>query len=229
MATARLFYFVGDHYGFENLRRRRLKLSFSDKVNDLFELRPFDFGADEEGRRLRRAWGGAIKEHARSQGFVSFSETWSVPTMWAHYASNHAGICLGFDVPACLAEKINYVGQLRPLDQRVLTDKEYNREMVNFAKSTKSNHWAYEQEWRCWFSLNDQERRAKSQNSDELFFADFCNDLILREVIFGCRSKLSTTQIKPHVRPSDNVKFSTVRPSFRNFEMVEQKSSVRQK
>lgn len=229
MGTVRVYHFIGDEYGRENLRNRRLKLSFSDKVNDLFELRPFDFGVGHEAQRLRRAWGQAIKKHARFQGFISFSETWSVPTMWAHYANNHAGICLGFDVPAKRAERIDYRSELRPLDRRVLSDVVYNREMVKFARSTKSNHWAYEKEWRCWFSLCDAEKKAKSQNPDELIFADFCQDLTLKEVIFGCRSELSTRKIQSLLSQSDEVTFSTARPSFRKFEMVRQKDKRLQK
>jgi hypothetical protein len=231
----RLYHFVNDEFGLKNIRKRRLKLAFPDSVNDLFELRPFDFGEGSEGRSLRTAWGKAIGELSKSQGFISFSDSWSVPTMWAHYAHNHKGVCLGFDLPIYqdaatkLGDKIGYVGELIEMDKRILTDTEYNQGMQDIAKRTKSIHWEYEQEWRYWFSLNDSEKQNKMDNLLITFFADFDNNLVLREVILGARSECSTKNIRDLLKPSDDVKFTTARPSFRSFAMVPQLLKSKQK
>lgn len=145
--TIRLYHFVNDQFGCENLIKRRLKVSFSNEVNDLFEMKPFNFGGKIEAQKLRSAWNIAIRKHSTEQGFISFTEDWSTPTMWAHYADNHKGICLGFDLPiydphgTSYADKIEYVDDLVPLDERVTTDRDYNKIMVKIARSTKSAHW----------------------------------------------------------------------------------------
>ena len=227
--TVRLFHFICDENGLKNIKERHLKLSFSNLVNDLFELRPFDFGEGKEGRQLRRAWGGAIDKHSTTQGFISFSKSWSVPTMWGYYADNHRGICLGFDVPADLAQKIKYKKKLRPMDSRVLEDEQYKNEMVAYAAKTKSRHWKYEDEWRVWSDLNKQERKQRDTKPDGLIFEKFGVKLVLREVIFGKRSELSTESVQSHLFQSDEVDFTTARPSFRHFGMVRQENEDYQK
>lgn len=227
--TVRLFYFTCDHWAAENVKKRRLKLSFPNDVNDIFEFRPFDFGDVKQARLRRKAWLDAIDKYSKLQGFISFSESWAVPTMWGHYANNHKGVCLGFDLPirrndqVAYADKIDYVDNLHPIDGRILTDAAYNEEMVNIARKTKSSHWSYEEEWRYWFSLSDKEKELKLAKPDELVFADFDASLVLREVIFGTKSAHTTESFKTFLREADNVKFTTARPSFRRFAMVPQR------
>ena len=45
----------------------------------------------------------------RSTGIICMGKHWHSPLMWAHYAGNHTGVCLGFDVPDELAYDIKYV------------------------------------------------------------------------------------------------------------------------
>lgn len=227
--TVRLFYFTSDRWGKDNLEKRRLKLSFSNLVNDIFEERPFDFGKGEQGRQLRRDWRNAIDKHSMTQGFISFSESWAVPTMWGHYADNHKGVCLGFDLPSRrgdgveYADKIDYIDNLHPIDGRIHTDIGYLKSMITFASKTKSSHWSYEKEWRCWFSLSDAEKKLKKAKPDKPFYAGFGENLVLREVIFGVKSTHTSESFKALLRPEDNVEFTTARPSFRRFAMVPQR------
>lgn len=70
--------------------------------------------------------------------------------MWAHYASNHTGLCIGFDAshtPFSSARPINY-SEKRPrvsLLERLRTE----RELVTSVLFSKSSHWEYESEYRC--------------------------------------------------------------------------------
>ena len=229
MGRKRLYYFTSDKYGSLSIKDRRLKLSFSTEVNDLFELMPFDFGNNVAGKKNRYAWRKAIVDHSVQQGFISFSERWDVPTMWAHYADNHRGVCLGFDIPEEKATKIEYVADLIAMDSRVLSDSEYNRRMTDIAQRTKSAHWEYEAEWRVWCDLSPGEARRRKMKPPELCYLDFDGGPILREVLFGYRSGLSSSGLKQHLTGSDEVKFTTVRPSFREFKMVPQRNPRYQK
>lgn len=233
--TVRLYHFICDHWAAENVKSQRLKLSFPNLVNDIFEFQPFDFGIGGQGRLLRKAWRRQIDKYSMSQGFISFSESWSVPTMWGHYANNHRGVCLGFDLPirrddqAAYGDKVVYVDALHPMDNRVHTDDEYNLKMVDIARKTKSRHWSYEEEWRYWFSLTDIEKEQKNANPEQLFFANFDVNLVLREVIIGAKSSHTAEGFKEFLHPTDDVKFTTARPSFRRFMMVPQQNEKYQK
>jgi hypothetical protein len=67
--------------------------------------------------------------------------------MWSHYAENHRGICLEFNV----AEKVFFSGAIQ-----VIYSEEYPRlhaamvrdDLANGLLRTKALHWAYEREWR---------------------------------------------------------------------------------
>lgn len=225
--TVRLYHFVNAKFGIENIKYRRLKVAFANQVNDIFEMRPFNFGDNEIGQKICDAWGTAIDKHAMEQGFISFSEGWSVPTMWAHYADNHKGICLGFDLPIFwkgetkLLDKVEYVENLRHLDERVLNDDKYNGQMVEFARKTKSCRWKYEQEWRVWNSLTPSEKEEKCVTPSTNFFVNFDKNLALKEVIFGNKSESSTrSKAQGLINPSDGVKFTMALRSPRAFKMV---------
>jgi hypothetical protein len=64
----KIHYFTSEHFALKNLERQHLKISFSTEVNDLFELKPFEFGE----RKIRKVWQQAINEHAKTQRFHLF-------------------------------------------------------------------------------------------------------------------------------------------------------------
>lgn len=70
--------------------------------------------------------------------------------MWAHYGSNHTGICLGFDKNEALfsdAKPVNYT-----LDRPTLAfsaHKEISDQDIQSIFFNKSKEWKYEKEWRC--------------------------------------------------------------------------------
>lgn len=220
----RVYYFTNEEYAVENIKERQLKLSFFDLVNDVFELKPFEFS----DRKTRRGWQKCVNNSAKTQGFVSFSELWSVPTMWAHYANNHQGVCYGFDLCDDQAVKINYVEKLEEFDQRALNNTDVNKETVKYASRTKSSHWRYEKEWRQCVSL-DSKDIARRKKGEELFFINFNKRLVLKKVIIGARSSITSKSIASVLRQSDEVEIITARPSFREFKMVKQQRIELQK
>lgn len=81
------------------LPQLQIRLSTFDKVNDPFELLAIERG----GRTQRRRFNWLYNYWVAQLGFVSLSETWRSPLVWAHYADDHKGVCLGIDVPAVIA------------------------------------------------------------------------------------------------------------------------------
>jgi hypothetical protein len=91
----RLYHYLEAKWALDDIRRRRLKLSKIDDMNDPFEWKCV---RSDHGRSQ---W---ALEHTRLESFESygvscFSESWNSILMWSHYADRHKGICLGFDVP----------------------------------------------------------------------------------------------------------------------------------
>ncbi|MBO9441486.1 DUF2971 domain-containing protein [Phaeobacter italicus] len=225
----RLYYFTGKQFALENLKKRHLKISFANEVNDIFELTPFDFG--KNGKHLRRAWRDSRDNHAKSQGFICFSDNWNSPAMWGHYADNHAGVCYGFDVDPPQEHglvQIKYVLTLRKFRNLRLDNERVHQEELDYAKGTKSDVWEYEREWRVYASLSPEEIYAKSAGQ-KLFFLPFNEHLQLREVIIGDKSPLTSKEIRSVLMSSDTVSILTARPSFRRYQIVEQKNPGLQK
>ena len=70
--------------------------------------------------------------------------------MWAHYASSHSGICLGFDAsypPFSDAKQVRYLSDRPSLP--ALDPEELDDTVAETVLLRKSPHWKYEQEWRA--------------------------------------------------------------------------------
>lgn len=91
---------------------------------------------------------------------TSFSETQRNLLMWAHYASQHKGVCIGYstellkDGDEDMLMKVNYDSvlyeqeYLDALEGSTEFDSEIINELCNRLFTTKSNDWSYEKEHR---------------------------------------------------------------------------------
>ena len=98
--------------------------------------------------------------------------------MWSHYAQNHHGICLGFDINSNpVFEKtaqVRYAKKYPQADYYRATDEQY----YEFSLLTKSDHWKYEKEWRLVLT-----NTAGLKNPVHHFKPSF-----LKELILGCQT-----------------------------------------
>lgn len=218
-----LYYFTGPEFGLDNLVNQRLKLSFADQVNDLDEFEPFDF----KDRSNRNDWRQEIKNRAKREGFISLSETWHVPTMWAHYARNSTGLCYGFEFsPKVGADenpvKVDYISErITPPPEKISDLNAWTT-----ARKTKSKHWEYEREWRIFVNLNKKEESLRSCGYGGPIFRRFDEiGLSLKKVIIGCAASFTSQQVNL-VAPNVNV--ITARRAFRSFSIVEQRNPKKQ-
>ena len=92
--TVRAYKFYNARWGLDALFRQRLKLSTSDDIND-----PFEFLATGPNKASRAEAKRVRNELFSETGLISFSANWSEPVLWSHYADNHRGLVLGFDLP----------------------------------------------------------------------------------------------------------------------------------
>lgn len=87
------------------------------------------------------------KDMIDTLGMVALAEDRDNLLLWAHYASNHCGMCLGFDwdetgLPP--AEEVVYQTRYRTLEYYSHTEDE----IAGISLLQKSSDWAYEREWR---------------------------------------------------------------------------------
>jgi len=205
--TVRAYHFVPACYGLDDLRHRRLKIARLDDLNDPFDL----WAVAQPDSRLRKALRESKAEMARRFGMLCFILSWQNPLLWSHYAERHQGIALGFDINAARIKNINYVEE-RPILRAV------DEEFVHHLLYTKYIDWRYEQEARVFTSLED------ADPASGLYFAEFHDNCVLREVIVGPLSRVTASELKDALGDHQGQVTSTkARLAFNSFKVVENK------
>lgn len=91
-------------------------------------------------------------------GVVSLSETHRNILMWAHYADEHRGLCIGYHTDSLKTLKINYdSSRYDPIDDH-FDIGEFNSwidQVVKKILTTKSDEWIYEKEHRLIHQINN--------------------------------------------------------------------------
>jgi hypothetical protein len=92
----------------------------------------------------------SIEDYYRNVGVLSLAADCDSILMWSHYANNHEGVCLEFDVrgPECSYLKPVSYADSYPVARIAELANDRNA-LMDVMVYTKSNHWAYEQEWRA--------------------------------------------------------------------------------
>jgi hypothetical protein len=203
----RVYHFINEEFGLKVLREKRLKISRIKELNDPFEL----FSVEMTNPAFRRSMNSVKDEVAKNFGVNCFSKNWKNPVQWAHYADKHKGICLGFDIDSKELKKVNYVSKrLKPAGTP-------SEELIFKIFRTKYIHWSYEEEYRVFIELTDEE--------DGMYFINFKGNMVLKEVIVGVNSLISRKDLNSALGEDQrNVNVFKARPGFKNFEMVENKN-----
>lgn len=194
---------------------QQLRISTFDRVNDPFEL----LGQIKNGNRSKHDFAWLRKYWTEAYGFISFSDNWESPLMWAHYANNHTGVCLGIDVQFGDPKEIKYL-PARSITDIDFTEFETAADEALFQKiaTTKFEQWAYEKEWRLFRKLDFD---AKGPRPD-FFYEQFSPDFELREVILGARcAKTPYEMQKTLFATTETIAIKKARPAFNSFDMVE--------
>lgn len=217
----RIYKFYSAQRAREAIDRRRLKISTLNDIND-----PFEFGAlAAETEEHRTAFKKMRDNVMRNKGIVSFSKSWKSPLLWSHYAENHKGVALGFEVPEALLVPVVYK-EKRPKLSDYLVDAgtlTLNEDASQALLAFKAAGWSYEEEVRLFARLESPDRTSG------LYFVDFDKNLILKELILGAKYKPRQDEAWTRELKSEGVVIKTARMAFRTFEIVEQKTQGKRK
>ena len=149
-----------------------------------------------------------IKKSIDEFGVLSLTARDDSQVMWAHYAANHKGICLGFDFPDDLVgEEVDEVIYNTGLP--ILEDKSsvvWSKETVGKVMLTKNIDWQYEKEYRI-IEKTGNESYSYSKNTK------------LQSVAFGLRSSKEDIELVKHVLAGKRVKFRQAQLDMSEFKI----------
>ena len=136
--------------------------------------------------------------------------------LWSHYADKHKGICFGFDVPDEMLVRVNYAGKKLVVDiEKLLDENALNEKTMLKIMTTKFEDWIYENEYRVFVNLGEKDRNTG------LYFKDFGEDMLLREIILGARCKTGKGKIKTYIEGyKQKIEIINSRLAFRSFRIV---------
>ncbi|MFB9886923.1 DUF2971 domain-containing protein [Balneatrix alpica] len=212
----RLYHFINEKYGLEGIRNRRLKIARIDELND-----PFEFaGVNFKDEKLRAAFQKMKRQISQERGLLCFSTKWSNPVMWSHYADRHKGLCLGFDVADASVGPVSYSGKRLAVElDQLKTPRELSAEYVRKIMFTKYTHWKYENEYRAFVTLDE------ADGATGLYFANFSDHLILKQVIVGAESDITKARLSKELgKELQHVEKIKARLAFKSFAVVPQRN-----
>ncbi|HEX9789780.1 MAG TPA: DUF2971 domain-containing protein [Kiloniellales bacterium] len=207
----RVYHFLNAKYGLEALKKRRLKVSRIDDLNDPFEM----LGTDLSDRKLRQAFLKTKSDLAKDCGLLCFSKRWRNPVLWSHYADRHRGLCLGFDAPDGLLFSVTYTTKRTAPDKLFSDDQSVKEKEMERILTTKFNHWRYEDEARFFVRLSDMDSYSGH------YFFEFSEKLKLTQVLVGAEASISRSDIEEALgKENAYIERLKARAAFKTFNVV---------
>lgn len=183
----KVYHFTETKWGLWDIKNKKIKISRIEDLNDPFELLSLEL-RQKKHRQQFQEW---KSQFDNQYGVICFSESWSNPVMWSHYADKHRGICLEFIVPDALLLSITYNPNRLPSDliDAMDLDGSQQEKAMREILTTKFEHWKYERERRIFVRLDQRD-------SNGHYYKEFDHELELIGVILGPRSDLSKTELR---------------------------------
>jgi hypothetical protein len=187
----RLYHYLETRWALDDIRRRRLKLSTIEDMNDPYE--GFSVCSDHEVTQAaleKTQW-----EFVNKYIALCFSLSPNNILMWSHYGEKHRGICLGFDVLDELTRPVEYIHDVQTAGNMIVERREdfsveEGAKIVDLQCGAKYDGWCYEQEVRIHLRRNEKDGETGQ------YFREFSERLVLKEVIAGVRFPYSKKLIQ---------------------------------
>jgi hypothetical protein len=212
----RLYYLTSADHAISNVAFGRIKVSRFAELNDPFELLGQNFG-DADIRRIVRKHKDQFNE---TKGIICFSEDWTDPVLWSHYASKHKGVALGFDVREDSVKNVNY--SERRLKQKLPPGvKSITSDLEDLLIYTKFSSWSYEREFRMVVDLDQTTKEGG------LHFVNFDKNIELKEFIIGSTCDMNLKKTRAIVNNAHNGVYTyQARLAYKAFRIIPKGSSV---
>jgi hypothetical protein len=182
------------------------------ELNDPFDCRGVKFPSPSD----RATWAKYIQHLSQKIGIVCFSESWSNPVIWGHYAGKVTGVALGFDIPDAESKRVEYETDLIRSAGWVKLGKKGKVDLSIAAFRRKYKHWEYEKEVRFIVKYDDIPDICGMQ------FINFGNDLILKKVVFGPSFPKLQARMFRDIAGS-GILYTTTKAAFQSFSVTLQK------
>jgi hypothetical protein len=207
-----LYKYLRADYAMQAIENKRLKVSFLDDLNDIYDCRPEIVYRRSFPKEKNKGFSEEFTERLVTHtGINCYCEKATSLLLWSHYGYSHKGVALGFDLqqePFSMPDK--------PADIRILAKVSYEnarkviyweddiervQEQHQFGAvlvrgyTVKGLDWKYEDEYREFVVLRE------SMPSGTLYFSKF-RPGSLREVILGDRCGLKPRFVLDLIRHS---------------------------
>ena len=125
----------------------------------------------------------------KGRGVLSLASQWDSPLMWSHYAEEHKGICIEYDISTAICGKpkeIDYLSDRGILLSKV-SDFIFNdsigalNEIEQKYFYTKANQWNYEQEWR--YVTEEQGVTSAPFQLSAIYFGMQCKGSVISSIV----------------------------------------------
>ncbi len=210
------YYKYTKYFGLDSIANCYLRLSTPATLNDPFEAEineivesnitsalekdPIFHNGFRQGMNpelIKKVISNSITNTINDFGIVALSETPRNLLMWAHYANEHQGICIGFKkdmfnkkhdavdpiIESYIPLKVNY-DNIRPqVIENIVNARDVKRHHIRQQLLTKSNDWIYEKEHRCIIPIRHADRiKLLNDHPKHSFIRDFIEHEELQEV-----------------------------------------------
>lgn len=122
-----------------------------------FEYSATEFETKQRSDYLEKCYSGVIQDeivNTFKKGVLCLSRKFDSPLMWSHYANQHKGLCIEYDMRSVKDEHVQeviYGGSREILTSEInewLDNPENDTRIKQVCLLTKSGEWRYESEWR---------------------------------------------------------------------------------
>lgn len=193
-------------YSLQNLTNQKNWISDPFGFNDPFEFSFYDdILIDNEKDEFRylnpieKKQAEVFKNKINEFGVICYSSDCFNILLWSHYADNHKGMCLVFDVSKNNIHKLHKVNYQNQFPNVNLLDDLNSRDEIIKIVTTKSTVWNYENEYRE--ILTNKNTHYKYPGK-------------LTEVIFGCRTPYEDIKMVSNIAVSKDDKIKISRMSI---------------
>jgi len=187
--------------------------AINEHLDDFEQYKSHPKATEYYTRNLTRDIERRLRSELGQRGVLSLAKKWDCPLMWSHYADQHRGLCIEYDM--CHTA----FSHLRPISYqmqrgvqasdlvawKIKGDSTARERIFNTVFFTKAPQWRYEHEWRDLITKNAA--RSAPAEISAVYFG------------FRCDTSVITTVVRLYRGLTRKVKFYNIYPQTNSFRL----------